>query len=127
MTPAWPDSDFADLPPAPDSSDPMNVARFVDQRVVVGNKVLLKHLDRRFEEVQRQIKDMHKCMLSAYPDGDPAAHRAAHEAQLRSKETLGQLRMRVWAALLGWAAIGSASAIGWALIKLLIAKGGTLP
>lgn len=105
----------------------MDVARFVDQRVVVGNKVLLKHLDGRFEEVQRQIKDMHKCMLSAYPDGDPAAHRAAHDAQLRSKETLGQLRMRVWAALLGWAAIGSASAIGWALIKLLIAKGGTLP
>ena len=56
MTPVWPDSEFAGLPPAPESSDPMDVARFVDQRVVTGNKVLMKHMDRRFEEVQQQIK-----------------------------------------------------------------------
>lgn len=121
--PAWPDSDFAGLPPVPESSELADVAQFVDQRVVVGNKVLLKHINQKFAEVQAQIKDMHKCMLSAYPDGDPAAHRAAHEAQIKSKETMGQLRMRVWAALLGWAAIGSASAIGWALVRLFLEKG----
>lgn len=124
--PIWTDSDFAGLPSAPTSNDKTDVAQFVDERLTAINLAMKKHQDRRFDELKAQIEKMHACMLSAYPNGDPSAHRAAHEAQIAAKDTMSKLKMRVMAALLGWATIGSASAIGWALIRLFLEK-GSLP
>ena len=124
--PVWPDPEFADLPPAPESSDPIDVAKFVDARVVTGNRVILKHIDKRFEEVQKQIRDMHKCILSAYPDNDPGAHRRAHEAMMNSAADIRKLKFRVLATTLGATVLGACSFVGFAVMRAaaeMIGKG----
>lgn len=119
--PVWPDSEFAELPPAPKSNDPLDVARFVDQRVAAANRILRKHMDQRFNDIQQQLKSMHACMLDAFPDKDPGAHRRAHEAQIDSAHTFRKLRFRVTATVFGATILGACSFVGFAVMREIAA------
>lgn len=106
--PIWTDSDFAGLPPAPKSSDPMDVARFVDQRVVAGNKAILKHMDKHFTELRREFS-------GAFPCDDPAESRRLLEALLHKEKRKAEF----WSRVADRAAAGTLSSLIAALLLMI--------
>lgn len=96
----------------PESNDPRDVAAFVDARVAQANRELLAHIDARFDE-QRQWFD------AAFPGGDIAAHRIAHERQAEADADFKSLRR----SLIEKGAFGLLAALvmmNWEAIKLLV-------
>ena len=96
----------------PESNDPRDVAAFVDARVAQANRELRAHIDTRFDE-QRQWFD------DAFPGGDIAAHRIAHERQAEADADFKSLRR----SLLEKGAFGLLTALvvmNWEAIKLLV-------
>ena len=96
----------------PESNDPRDVAAFVDARVAQANRELRAHIDARFDE-QRQWFD------DAFPGGDIAAHRIAHERQAEADANFKSLRR----SLIEKGAVGLLAALvvmNWEAIKLLV-------
>lgn len=96
----------------PESNDPRDVAAFVDARVAQANRELRAHIDARFDE-QRQWFD------NAFPGGDIAAHRIAHERQAEADADFKSLRR----SLMEKGAFGLLAALvvmNWEAIKLLV-------
>ena len=96
----------------PESNDPRDVAAFVDARVAQANRELRAHIDARFDE-QRQWFD------DAFPGGDIAAHRIAHERQAEADADFKSLRR----SLIEKGAFGLLAALvvmNWEAIKLLV-------
>ena len=61
----------------PESSDPRDVADFVDSRVDEMEERISQHFDRRFAELTAMFR-------SAFPDDDPVQHRKAHDLMIEA-------------------------------------------
>ena len=59
-------------PQRPESSDPRDIAMFVDSRFDAFKEDLFHHIDQKFEEQRRFL-------LSAYPANDPVKHLMWHQ------------------------------------------------
>lgn len=70
---------------APLSNSPIDVAIFVDARVAEGNRILLQHIDRRFDELEGKV-------MAAFPGDDPRANREVLETIIRKNEA----KSRFW-------------------------------
>ena len=96
----------------PESNDPRDVAAFVDARVAQANRELRAHIDARFDEQRQWFGD-------AFPGGDIAAHRIAHERQAEADANFKSLRR----SLIEKGAFGLLAALvvmNWEAIKLLV-------
>lgn len=96
----------------PESNDPRDVAAFVDARVAQANRELRAHIDARFDE-QRQWFD------DAFPGGDIAAHRIAHERQAEADADLKSLR-RSLIEKGAFGLIAALLAMNWEAIKMAV-------
>lgn len=96
----------------PESNDPRDVAAFVDARVAQANRELLAHIDARFDE-QRQWFD------AAFPGGDIAAHRIAHERQAEADADFKSLR-RSLIEKGAFGLIAALLAMNWEAIKMAV-------
>jgi hypothetical protein len=96
-------------PPHPESSDPRDIAIFVDSRFDAFKEDLLQHIDQKFEE-QRCF------LLSAYPANDPVKHFMWH--QRRDEQEAGQRDIRQ--GVRRWGVVGLLSVLAtwnWGAIK----------
>ena len=96
----------------PESNDPRDVAAFVDARVAQADRELRAHIDARFDEQRQWFGD-------AFPGGDIAAHRIAHERQAEADANFKSLRR----SLIEKGAFGLLAALvalNWEAIKLLV-------
>ena len=96
----------------PESNDPRDVAAFVDARVAQANRELRAHIDTRFDE-QRQWFD------DAFPGGDIAAHRIAHERQAEADADFKSLR-RSLIEKGAFGLIAALLAMNWEAIKMAV-------
>lgn len=96
----------------PESNDPRDVAAFVDARVAQANRELRAHIDARFDE-QRQWFD------DAFPGGDIAAHRIAHERQAEADADFKSLR-RSLIEKGAFGLIAALLAMNWEAIKMAV-------
>jgi len=96
-------------PQHPESSDPRDIAIFVDSRFDVFKEDLLQHIDQKFEEQRRFL-------LSAYPANDPVKHFMWH--QRRDEQEAGRRDIRQ--GVRRWGVVGLLSVLttwNWDAIK----------
>ena len=96
-------------PQHPESSDPRDIAIFVDSRFDAFKEDLLQHIDQKFEEQRRFL-------LSAYPANDPVKHFMWH--QRRDEQESGQRDIRQ--GVRRWGVVGLLSVLAtwnWDAIK----------
>lgn len=93
----------------PESTDPRDIAAWVDSRIESMQGQLIEHIDKKHAE-QRQW------FLEAFSSQDPARHRLWHErAEENEQERRGIIR-----SIFRWAAVGGAGAFAsfnWDAIK----------
>lgn len=93
----------------PDSSDPRDIAIFLDSRLSDLEERLSRHFDERISDVLTQLK-------ASVPAGDLARHRADHEALHKREDDARDLRR----SLLrngAWGTIAAIAALNWEGIK----------
>lgn len=93
----------------PESSDPRDIAMFVDSRFDVFKEDLLHHIDQKFEEQRRFL-------LSAYPANDPVKHLMWHQRREEQEAEHRDIRQGVRR----WGVVGLLSVLAtwnWAAIK----------
>lgn len=114
------DSDLAALEPVPKSTDPADVAAFVDRRVVAANKAILRHMDVNFQRLEKRL-------LSAFPEDDPALNRqtltALIDAQRARAQFYNDLRNRLTERGL-LALIGALAVAAWFYLREHVLRGG---
>ena len=96
-------------PPHPESSDPRDIAIFVDSRFDAFKEDLLQHIDQKFEEQRRFL-------LSAYPDNDPVKHFMWHQRRDEQEAEHRDIRQGVRR----WGVVGLISVLAtwnWEAIK----------
>lgn len=103
--PIWTDSGLQGLPPAPASNDPLDVASFVDERFIAGNLAIIKHIDRRFDELRAEFS-------GAFPCNDPSMSRALLESIMLKEER----KAAFWNHLAQKAAAGTVMAVAGAVV-----------
>lgn len=93
----------------PESSDPRDIAMFVESRFDAIRDELLEHIDAKFEE-QRLM------FMSAFPDSDPTKHRLWHEDRSEYEADNREMRRSVakWSTI---GLMGSAVSFNWDAIK----------
>lgn len=94
------------------TSDPRDIAEYVDAGMDALEEKLIKHVDRRFDELADLLR-------GAFPDGDMTKHRLSHERQLEAEADLKSLRR----SLIEKGAFGLIAAMvvmNWEAIKLLV-------
>lgn len=64
------------------------VRLLVAEALETHEEKLLSHLDGKFAGLEKMIK-------SAFPDGDPHGHRAAHEAQIKQAQGWQKLKSEI--------------------------------
>lgn len=96
-------------PQRPESSDPRDIAIFMDSRFDEHKAEILQHIDAKFEEQRRLF-------LSAFPASDPTRHRLWHEDRSESEADNRDMRRSVtkWATI---GLMGSAVSFNWDAIK----------
>ena len=88
------------------------MAAFVDARVAQANRELLAHIDARFDEQRQWFGD-------AFPGGDIAAHRIAHERQAEADADFKSLR-RSLIEKGAFGLIAALLAMNWEAIKMAV-------
>ena len=93
----------------PDSSDPRDIADFVDGRFDDLEKRLVEHMDAKFGEVRTLF-------LSGFPDGDPTLHREYHKERIELMKSRKALNLAVLEKLLvggAWSVLIAMSTALW--------------
>lgn len=93
----------------PDSSDPRDIAMFVDSRLSDLETRLCDHFDAKIEDVLARL-------MAGFPGGDLAAHKADHVAQRQRDEDGRDLRRSLLKNGV-WGAIATVAAMNWEGIK----------
>ena len=96
-------------PQHPESSDPRDIAMFVDSRFDAFKEDLLQHIDQKFEEQRRFL-------LSAYPANDPVKHLMWHQRREEQEADHHDIRQGVRR----WGVVGLLSVLAtwnWDAIK----------
>ena len=100
-------------PQHPESSDPRDIAMFVDSRFDAFKEDLLQHIDRKFDE-QRHL------FMSAFPDGDPILHCEYHKEQIELMKSRKALNRAVLEKLVSggaWSALLAVAAALWMWVQ----------
>lgn len=93
----------------PESSDPRDIAMFVDSRFDAFKEDLFHHIDQKFEEQRRFL-------LSAYPANDPVKHLMWHQRREEQEAEHRDIRQSVRR----WGVVGLISVLAtwnWEAIK----------
>ena len=93
----------------PESSDPRDIAMFVDSRFDAFKEDLLHHIDQKFEEQRRFL-------LGAYPANDPVRHLMWHQRRDEQEAEHRDIRQGVRR----WGVVGLLSVLAtwnWDAIK----------
>ncbi len=99
-----------DRQPRLESTDPRDVTMFVDARVARANRELRAHIDAKFAEQREWFS-------AAFPRGDVAAHRMAHERQDEAEADRKSLR-RSLVEKGTFGLIAALAAFNWDAIKM---------
>lgn len=97
-----------------ETSEPRDIAEYVDKGLDMLEKKLTEHIDKRFDELRESLLNAFK---EAFPEGDLASHRLTHIKQIEADRDFKSLRR----SLIEKGSIGlflTMAAMNWEAIKM---------
>lgn len=94
------------------TSDPRDIAEYVDAGMDALEEKLIKHVDRRFDELADLLR-------GAFPEGDMTKHRLSHERQLEAEADFKSLR-RSLVEKGAFGLLAAVAVINWEAIKMAV-------
>lgn len=94
------------------TADPRDIAEYVDRGMDQLEEKLIKHVDRRFDELADLLR-------GAFPEGDLTKHRLEHERRIEAEADLKSLR-RSLIEKGAFGLIAALLAMNWEAIKMAV-------
>lgn len=94
------------------TADPRDIAEYVDRGMDQLEEKLIKHVDRRFDELADLLR-------GAFPEGDMTKHRLSHERQLEAEADFKSLR-RSLVEKGAFGLLAAVAVINWEAIKMAV-------